>query len=462
MGEYGSVFSASLFGSPMAMKQHTATTPPSALVAEVRLLQQLQHEGVLRCCGTAMVHGSLWLAMEFANGGSIIDQCNQSAGLMSTDELLAVAIMAGTAMAWLHTNSIVHRDIAARNLVCTIDHTNTRYKVKLGDFGLATRAISPESRVLTRELWLPTRWSSPEALQRVCTTECDIWSFGVLLWELFTLCQEYPYASLSSDAVVAAVTAGVRLPQPHACPAAIYQLMLRCWDPKPGARPTADNLLHELGAQMVERTRLRNGFVVTDYYHATADSTMFPQSMFASALQFWQSNFRSRVDVPAVEFCTALKAAVGDICALAVCRVLSNDVIRCASFLQVCAWFSLDCTLKTADAAAVEITQLMAETWFCANMSDEDIYSRLRQCVAQSPAHLHATAFALKPSTFEAWMTPHTIVVCNPAGQISTIPMVRCSPCEPLLMATDRIITPFITTKVALLPYYLNTWIALH
>ncbi|XP_055337351.1 tyrosine-protein kinase receptor Tie-1-like [Paramacrobiotus metropolitanus] len=147
--------------------------------------------------------------------------------ILSTKDLLNFAFQISCGMSHLNNRSIIHRDLAARNiLVC---HERV---VKIADFGMAKQL--PEYVLVDAHIALPVRWMSPESIiKRVFNQKSDVWSFGVLMWELFTL-GETPYSNCSMDITymlefLSSLTNGFRMDRPPACSTAIYEMMLSCW-----------------------------------------------------------------------------------------------------------------------------------------------------------------------------------------------------------------------------------------
>lgn len=173
--------------------------------------------------------------------------------------ILQMAIEIADGMAYLSAKKFVHRDLAARNCMVSEDLT-----VKIGDFGM-TRDIYETDyyRKGTKGL-LPVRWMAPESLKDgVFTSNSDVWSYGVVLWEMATLAHQ-PYQGLSNDQVLRYVIDGGIMERPENCPDKLYNLMKRCWHHRPSDRPS----FLQLCALLVEDAS--PSFCTISYYHSPA------------------------------------------------------------------------------------------------------------------------------------------------------------------------------------------------
>ncbi|CAL8404701.1 unnamed protein product [Boreogadus saida] len=141
-------------------------------------------------------------------------------------------------MAYLHANKFVHRDLAARNCMVTNDFT-----VKIGDFGMTRDIYETDYYRKGGKGLLPVRWMSPESLKDgVFTTNSDVWSFGVVMWEVVTLAEQ-PYQGMSNEQVLRFVMDGGVLEKPEHCPHLIFELMRLCWQFNPKMRPSFPEII---------------------------------------------------------------------------------------------------------------------------------------------------------------------------------------------------------------------------
>ncbi|XP_052740241.1 insulin receptor isoform X1 [Bicyclus anynana] len=169
--------------------------------------------------------------------------------------ILQMAIEIADGMAYLSAKKFVHRDLAARNCMVAGDLT-----VKVGDFGM-TRDIYETDyyRKGTKGL-LPVRWMSPESLKDgVFSSNTDVWSYGVVLWEMATLAMQ-PYQGLSNEQVLRYVVEGGVMERPEHCPDRLYELMRACWAHRANQRPSFLQLVANLAPTAQPYFRHRSFF----------------------------------------------------------------------------------------------------------------------------------------------------------------------------------------------------------
>jgi len=139
----------------------------------------------------------------------------------------------------LESKNVIHRDLAARN--CLISDNKI---VKISDFGMSREEETYEVSTGMRQI--PIKWTAPEALNYgKYTSLCDVWSFGILMWEVFSA-GKTPYSGMTNQEARDKVDNGYRMACPDGCPTAVYSLMRDCWEHQPEKRPHFKRIVIEL------------------------------------------------------------------------------------------------------------------------------------------------------------------------------------------------------------------------
>ncbi|ELT98025.1 hypothetical protein CAPTEDRAFT_224958 [Capitella teleta] len=151
---------------------------------------------------------------------------------LNTQQIVFMAIQVTRGVQFLHRKRIVHKDIAARN--CVVDH---QFNVKVTDTALARDFFPNDYHCLGDNENRPIKWLALESLmERRFTPASDVWSFGVLIWELLTLALQ-PYADVDPFEMAGYLKEGFRIAQPLNCPDEIFAVMACCWALNPDERP---------------------------------------------------------------------------------------------------------------------------------------------------------------------------------------------------------------------------------
>eukprot|EP01119_Soliformovum_irregulare_P026024 TRINITY_DN979_c0_g1_i12.p1 TRINITY_DN979_c0_g1~~TRINITY_DN979_c0_g1_i12.p1 ORF type:complete len:393 (+),score=118.91 TRINITY_DN979_c0_g1_i12:340-1518(+) len=240
-GSFGAVFRGKWLGTPVACKQIKADDW-DAFRSEVDTLTKLNHPNVVQYLGTYDNGDDKYIIMELMTGGSLSRLVSHED--LSFDVLIDIAIQCAKGMVYLVDQKILHRDLALRNVLVNLE--KRFFVAKLADFGMA-KMVDARSRSLTStQERIPLRWSAVEVLEHgIFTEKSDVWSFGCMLWELFSK-GKMPYENMTVEESVSGVLKGERLFPPKHLPETLRDLMSSCWIHDPQHRPTFHDILRIL------------------------------------------------------------------------------------------------------------------------------------------------------------------------------------------------------------------------
>uniref|UniRef100_A0A8D0CH63 receptor protein-tyrosine kinase n=1 Tax=Scleropages formosus TaxID=113540 RepID=A0A8D0CH63_SCLFO len=208
-------------------------------LSEASIMGQFDHPNIIRLEGVVTRSKPVMIVTEYMENGSLDSFLRKHDAQFTVIQLVGMLRGIASGMRYLSDMGYVHRDLAARNIL-----VNSNLVCKVSDFGLS-RVLEddPEAAYTTRGGKIPIRWTAPEAIAyRKFTSASDVWSYGIVLWEVMSY-GERPYWEMSNQDVIKAVDEGYRLPPPMDCPATLYQLMLDCWQKERNNRPKFEHIV---------------------------------------------------------------------------------------------------------------------------------------------------------------------------------------------------------------------------
>ncbi|NP_001389686.1 ephrin type-A receptor 5 isoform 10 [Mus musculus] len=211
-------------------------------LGEASIMGQFDHPNIIHLEGVVTKSKPVMIVTEYMENGSLDTFLKKNDGQFTVIQLVGMLRGIAAGMKYLSDMGYVHRDLAARNILI-----NSNLVCKVSDFGLS-RVLEddPEAAYTTRGGKIPIRWTAPEAIAfRKFTSSSDVWSYGIVMWEVVSY-GERPYWEMTNQDVIKAVEEGYRLPSPMDCPAALYQLMLDCWQKDRNSRPKFDEIVNML------------------------------------------------------------------------------------------------------------------------------------------------------------------------------------------------------------------------
>lgn len=217
-------------------------------LAEASIMKEMKHSNLVQLLGICTREPPYYIITEYMPNGNLLDYLRQqNREDLGPTVLLYFAVQIASAMAYLESKSFIHRDLAARN--CLVGENQL---VKVADFGLARLVNSNDSQdgesAYTAHVGakFPIKWTAPEGLAyNKFSSKSDVWAFGILLWEIATY-GKTPYQGVELANVYHLLDSGYRMEMPEGCPPNVYELMRRCWQWEPSARPSFDQIYKDL------------------------------------------------------------------------------------------------------------------------------------------------------------------------------------------------------------------------
>ncbi|KAL1460044.1 hypothetical protein WDU94_011984 [Cyamophila willieti] len=209
------------------LKENHSDAEVIDLVSEMELMKMIgKHVNIINLLGVKHAPLSMY----------------NNAAVLSLKDLVSFAHQVATGMEYLHSKKCIHRDLAARNVLVSDNHV-----MKIADFGLAREIHSRDYYRKKTTGKIPIKWMAPESVfNSLYHYKSDVWSYGVLLWEIMTF-GEAPYPSVDNmDIFLALLRNGHKMSKPDGCPEQVYTIMKLCWSYDASERPWFTELVLQL------------------------------------------------------------------------------------------------------------------------------------------------------------------------------------------------------------------------
>nr|XP_054922639.1 hepatocyte growth factor receptor-like [Dermacentor andersoni] len=215
----------------------------TAFLEEALIMKDFHHANVLPLIGLSIdkVDG-LMVITPFMKYGDLLSYIRDDRNTPTVKQLITFGLHVAEGMKYLACTKFVHRDLAARNCMLSED-----FIVRVADFGLSRDVYEKDYYSGdNKKTKLPVKWMAPESLEKgIYGHKTDVWSYGVLLWELITR-GVTPYSDVDNWDIVDFLKQGRRMKQPSFCPDELYDIMLQCWQEDPKKRPSFAKLATEI------------------------------------------------------------------------------------------------------------------------------------------------------------------------------------------------------------------------
>ncbi|BFZ12179.1 hypothetical protein BsWGS_15218 [Bradybaena similaris] len=275
-GAFGEVYYGLMSNVPMIdgdLAVAVKTLPPVCteqtemdFLMEAVIVSKFNHPNIVKLIGVCFEQRPHYLVLELLEGGDLKSFLRQARpkwdqpSSLTVLDLLRLCLDVSRGCQHLEEKHFIHRDIAARN--CLLTTKAPSRTAKIADFGMARDIYRSDYYKKSGKAMLPVKWMPPEAfLDGVFTSKTDVWSFGILMWEVFSL-GHMPYPGCSNEEVMNLVTQGGRLDPPESCPSPVFDIMASCWSALPEGRPNFSLIIASLERTLQDDDMVSRGLPV--------------------------------------------------------------------------------------------------------------------------------------------------------------------------------------------------------
>jgi len=249
-GQFGELWEGTLNGAPVAVKIQPVMADSLEFWQEAAVLKDLDHPCIIKLLVVCMKEVPIYIITELTKHGSLLEYFKGDGCALKLPQKIDIAAQVATGMFYLEGLCVIHCDLAARNILVTED-SNNKLICKIANFGLA-QFLSEDTHEAPSGTKFSPKWAAPEAaINSQFSIKSDVWSFGILLYELVTHGSS-PYSEMTNAQVVVALQNGYRMPCPQGCPQPLYKIMMDCWREDPVSRPTFETLQWRMEDYFIE------------------------------------------------------------------------------------------------------------------------------------------------------------------------------------------------------------------
>ena len=250
-GEFGETWKGLRNGTtPLMIKTNIATNiPQETFLKEANILKKLSHDNIIHLHGVCTKEYPFYIVTELMETGNLqayLKHHNRMGWNLTPSEIIDIAVQVANGMIYLGEQDYIHCDLRAENIL--VGEYNT---IKIANFHFARHLNGNKYCTMGKGTRFAIRWTAPECYTSYrLSIKSDVWSFGVLLWELVTK-GSLPYPYMTDEQVREAVPQGYRMPEPEDRPEPFYQIMLACWELNDDERPNFNIICHHLLGETV-------------------------------------------------------------------------------------------------------------------------------------------------------------------------------------------------------------------